>query len=231
MSRSFFTSREVGVSSAPYLSFNLATHVGDDGEAVRKNREILASHMGVPLSSLFFMNQVHGNGVAVIDENSSAEDLPAVDALFTTMKGVVLITLVADCIPMLMHSPSAVAAVHVGRKGLLSGVFQETLKHFQHQGISNTEIRAELGPSICGRCYEVEQDLYHEVVSSLPATSTEFRSSAGKPSLDIQAGLVALLESAGIEWASSHICTMHDQGYFSYRRDGITGRQAGVITL
>lgn len=231
MSRSLFTSREGGVSSAPYLSFNLATHVGDDVEAVHKNREILAASLGIVRHSLFFMNQVHGRDVAVIDENSSSADLPAVDALFTTSKGIALVTLVADCIPLLLHSPRAVAAVHVGRKGLIAGVFQETLKHFHNHGIDSSEIKAELGPSICGRCYEVDQILYQEVVSILPSTSTTYQSTAGKPSLDIEAGLISLLKSHGIQWNSSHLCTVHDSGYFSYRRDGITGRQAGVITL
>jgi YfiH family protein len=231
MSRSLFTSREGGVSSTPYLTFNLATHVGDDLQSVEKNREKLAFDLGLPSTSLFFMNQVHGSDVEVIDENSSSTTLPSVDSLFTTAKGVALVTLVADCIPLLLHSAGAVAAVHVGRKGLLAGVFQETLRQFHRHGIHSGEIKAELGPSICGRCYEVDQDLYDDVVTQLPSTSTEFSSDAGKPSLDIQAGLTSLLDSAGVIWSSSQLCTMHDSGYFSYRRDGITGRQAGVIAL
>lgn len=231
MSRSLFTSREGGVSSAPYMSFNLATHVGDDPVLVGRNREVLARELGLPLDSLYFMNQVHGADVAVIDETSVAKDLPTVDALFTTVKGIALVTLIADCIPLLLHSAGAVAAVHVGRQGLVSGVFQETLQYFQRIGAENQEIRAELGPSICGRCYEVDQDLYDEVTSIVPHTATEFRSLSDKPSLDIQAGLISLLNQEKIQWSASSICTMHDAGYFSYRRDGVTGRQAGVIAL
>lgn len=231
MSRSLFTSREGGVSTAPYFSFNLAQHVGDDGDSVTANRAILAGQLGLSTLSLYFMNQVHGRSVAVIDENSSADDAPDVDALFTTLPGVALVTLVADCIPLLMHSSRAIAAVHVGRRGLVEGVFQATLEVFIEHGISTDEIRAEIGPSICGRCYEVDEALYRDVITVIPAAATGHKSRQGKPCLDIEAGLGSLLDIAGISWSSTNLCTMHDVGYFSYRRDGVTGRQAGVITL
>jgi polyphenol oxidase len=127
MSRSLFTSRDGGVSSAPYESFNLATHVGDDGGAVLENRKTLARNYGLPVENLFFMNQVHGREVAIIDDNSNSSEIPTVDALFTQRRDVGLVTLVADCIPLLLHSDKAVAAVHVGRQGLVKGVFEVTL--------------------------------------------------------------------------------------------------------
>lgn len=227
MSRSLFTSRNGGVSVAPYDSLNLALHVGDDSAAVRNNREILATTFGVAISALHFMNQVHGNDVAIISDDSSTEVVPTADALFTTIPGKVLITLIADCIPLLLHSSHAVAAVHVGRQGLVRGVFENSLQVFRDHGISAAEITAELGPSICGRCYEVDAEMFRDVTSQIPATARNISESC----LNIEAGLISKLEAAGIGWKSSGLCTLHDPGYFSYRRDGITGRQAGVIAL
>jgi YfiH family protein len=225
MSRSLFTSREGGVSSAPYESFNLATHVGDDLAKVLENREILAQHFGMDLENFFFMNQVHGRDVAVIDEHSRSSELPNVDALFTTRKELSLVVLVADCIPLLLHSERAVAAVHVGRQGLVKGVFEATLDLFKSHGITSSEMRAELGPSICGQCYEVDGAMFDDVTNQIPATASN------DSCLNIEAGLVSLLEENGIAWSSLGECTAHNNAYFSYRRDGVTGRQAGVITL
>lgn len=229
MSRSVFTSREGGVSNPPYDGFNLATHVGDSLDFVNSNRAELAKKIGLPLEKIFYMNQVHGAEVAQITADSDIASPPSVDSLFTTEKGVALVTLIADCVPLLMHSPRAVAAVHVGRKGLVAGVFQQTLQMFNANGITNREITAEIGPSICAKCYEVDQDVYAEVISKIPGASTENLSANGKPCLGVEAGLISLLEQHGVEWSSINLCTMHDSGYFSYRRDGVTGRQAGVI--
>jgi YfiH family protein len=225
MSRSLFTSRVGGVSSAPYESFNLASHVGDDLNKVLENRTILAQRFGMNLEKIFFMNQVHGRDVAVIDEKSRSSELPTVDALFTIRKDVSLVVLIADCIPLLLHSDRAVAAVHVGREGLVKGIFEATLELFESHGITSSEMRAELGPSICGQCYEVGGSMYDDVTKQIPATAST------DSCLNIEAGLVSLLEEKGIAWSSLGECTAHNDFYFSYRRDGVTGRQAGVITL
>jgi YfiH family protein len=227
MSRSLFTSRNGGVSVAPFESLNLALHVGDDPEVVKKNREILASRCGAAPTAFYFMNQVHGNEIAVVTENTSPNEVPTVDALFTTLRGKYLVTLIADCIPLLLHSEHAVAAVHVGRQGLVRGVFEKTLEVFAQHKIAAHEIKAEMGPSICGRCYEVDREMFRDVTTQIPETAE----STSPSCLNIEAGLVSKLEQAGIVWKSSRLCTLHDPGYFSYRRDGVTGRQAGVITL
>ena len=227
MSRSLFTSRNGGVSVAPYESLNLALHVGDDPAMVRKNRELLSNQLGIAPSDLYFMNQVHGNDIAEITENSSSSDVPTVDALFTMEPGKYLVTLIADCIPLLLHSDRAVAAVHVGRQGLLCGAFEKSLEVFNKHGIAATQITAELGPSICGKCYEVDAQMYTDVTTQIPATALN----TAERSLNIEAGLISKLEATGISWKSSGLCTLHDPGYFSYRRDGVTGRQAGVIAL
>ena len=229
MSRSLFTSRNGGVSVGPYESFNLALHVGDDATAVKKNRELLAQQWGYSPNSFHYMNQVHGADISIIDENSSPEEVPTVDALFTMVTGKVLVTLIADCIPLLLRSERAVAAVHVGRQGLVRGVFESALEVFKFHGIAPQEIQAELGPSICGQCYEVDEKMFKDVQQKIPSTATKIRPQS--TCLNIESGLISKLDEAGVRWKSSGLCTMHDPGFFSYRRDGITGRQAGVIVL
>lgn len=231
MTRFIFTSRTGGVSVPPYATFNLANHVGDDPVAVAANRVLLADSIGVARNKIFFMNQVHGKQIAIIDEKSDANLPPEADALFTTLKDVALVTLVADCIPVLMTSKDAVAAVHVGRRGMSLNIVSEVIKLFEANGVSTAEITAHIGPAICAKCYEVGDDVYQEVIAQVPEAATAIKSQSGKPCLDIEAGLISQLTNNGVSWNSMKRCTLHDSGYFSYRRDGITGRQAGVVTL
>lgn len=227
MAKTLFTSRLGGVSSHPYESFNLATHVGDDPEDVARNREILGSLIGIPTNQIFYMNQVHGDSVAIIAEGSNPAVAPAADALFTMIKSFALVTLIADCTPLLLKSERAVAAVHVGRRGLVAEVFEATLKVFHEHGIASDEITGEIGPSICRDCYEVDIETYREVVAKNPAAATDYE----RRCLDIAGGLKARMKVAGIQYRASELCVLHTPGYFSYRRDGVTGRQAGVIWL
>lgn len=231
MSRFFFTSRAGGVSTNPYASFNLATHVGDNLNSVKANRAQLSKLIDVAEDKIFYMNQVHGKKVAIIDELSDANQAITADALFTTRGDVALAVLVADCIPVLLISPDAVAAVHVGRRGLTLGIINEVMNVFSTHGVSQSSISAQIGPAICVRCYEVGFDLYREVVEVVPSAASTFESPEGKPCLDIHSGVIAQLREFGVTWNSQNKCTAHNEQYFSYRRDGVTGRQAGVVSL
>jgi len=110
---SVFTTRRNGASLAPYESLNLAQHVGDDAQTVARNRELLRKITG-PVQ---FMNQVHGDDVV---EVKTLIDDPTCDALITTVPGIALAVMVADCIPLLLSSSGVVGAVHVGRRGLMN---------------------------------------------------------------------------------------------------------------
>lgn len=227
MANTLFTTRIGGVSSPPYDSFNLAAHVGDDPSSVARNREILAKQIGIDISKIFFMNQVHGKEVAVITEDSDPNLAPTADALFTTLTGRALVTLIADCTPLLLKSKDGIAAVHVGRKGLIAEVLEATIGVFNEHGISNSSISAEIGPSICRSCYEVDLATYRDVVSRNPATATD----ETRHCLDISGGLQDRLKTFGISFKVAPLCVAHDPGFFSYRKYEITGRQAGVVWL
>jgi len=216
-----FTNRTGGASSGAFASLNLGTHVSDDLPTVLSNRAILAEEVG-PIQ---YMSQVHGNRVVVIEEVTDED--PTADALVTGIPGVSLAVQVADCIPLLLHSAESVAAVHVGRKGLVNGVALAAIEAMREVGSS--EITAIIGPSICGNCYEVSQEIHDEVVTLHPMAAS--RTSQGTPALDLPAALRAVLESQLISIIDESRCTLENDDLYSYRRDGVTGRQAGIISL
>ncbi len=225
MIREFFTSRHGGVSSGRFADFNLALHVADDPMAVTANREILAKALGLTSDRIFYMDQVHGNEIAFIERSRPSTQIPKVDALITAESGTALVVLVADCIPLLFRSPKAIAAVHVGRAGLIKGIVEATIARLISLGSKVNDISAAIGPSICGNCYEVSSDIYLDVITKYPATATNPK----KHCLDLPAGVISILDGYEIDYSRENSCTVHGENFFSYRRDGITGRQSGVI--
>lgn len=223
--RTTFTTRHGGVSDGPFAARNLALHVGDDPDAVAVNRRALADE--VQAADIVFMRQVHGADVAVVD-GASTPDLADVDALVTDVPGVALGVLVADCVPVVMTGARAAAVVHAGRRGVQQGVVTRALDTLQ--SLDDGPFQAWLGPSICGGCYEVPTPMQDEVAALVPAARTTTR--AGSPGLDLRAGVAAQLRSGGVAVLHvSDICTAEDPAYFSHRRDGVTGRFAGVVII
>jgi len=220
------TDRHGGVSGSPYDSLNLADHVGDDASAVTENRRRVASALG--LTGLATMRQVHGAGVAVVDGVS--DDPPEADALVTRAAGVGLVVLVADCTPVLLWDRRAgvVAAVHVGRRGLAACVLPAAIEVMAGLNARPARMYAVVGPSVCPEHYEVPIDMRDDVAATSPAAAAV--TAAGAPALDIRAGLLAQLHDAGLrQWMVMPQCTAEAPDYYSYRRDGTTGRFAGLV--
>jgi polyphenol oxidase len=229
--RRVVTDRRGGRSRSPYDSFNLGDHVGDDPAAVAGNRERVARELGVPERRLVWMNQVHGAGVAVVDGPWDGA-VPATDALVTATPGLVLCVLVADCVPVLLADSVAgvVAAVHAGREGVRQGVVPATLSAMASLGARARHVSALLGPAVCGDCYEVPADMQADVARIAPSAAVRTRT--GTPGLDLRAGVEEILRRAGIpDVVQDPRCTVEDPHLFSHRRDGVTGRQAGIIWL
>jgi YfiH family protein len=216
-----FTSRTGGVSTGAFSSLNLALHVGDLESDVIRNRCLLAEEIGQHQ----YMNQVHGNHTVIVE--SVSEESPTADALVTGIPGVPISVMVADCIPLLLSSDVAVAAVHVGRKGLMNSVALNALVAMREIGANH--ISAIIGPSICGRCYEVSEEIFQEVTAVFPLAASGTKS--GSRSLDLSGALTAVLAAEGVEVVHENSCTVEQEDLFSYRRDGVTGRQAGIIWL
>lgn len=224
--RRAFTDRSGGVSEPPYAGLNLGGHVGDSSDAVLENRGRVAGEIGVDPGRLVFMDQCHGSDVAVVTEKPSGP-LP-VDGVVTAETDLALAVLVADCTPVLLSDARAgvVGAVHAGRPGMTKGVVAQAISAMRELGA--TEVAAVVGPSVCGRCYEVPAEMRDAAAAVSPEASAV--SWTGTPAIDVAAGVVAQLREAGVEdltWVPG--CAREDTSLFSYRRDGTTGRFAGVI--
>ncbi|MEU5309749.1 peptidoglycan editing factor PgeF [Streptomyces sp. NPDC021562] len=227
-----FTDRWGGVSAAPYEELNLGGAVGDDPEAVRTNRETAAKSLGLDPGQVVWMNQVHGNDVAVVDEPWGDRPVPEVDAIVTARRGLALAVLTADCTPVLLADPVAgiAAAAHAGRPGMVAGVVPAAVRAMAELGADPARIVARTGPAVCGRCYEVPETMRAEVAAVEPAARAE--TSWGTPAVDVSAGVHAQLARAGVrDRVQSPVCTLESVDHFSYRRDRTTGRLAGYVWL
>ncbi len=227
--RMVFTTRAGGVSASPYESFNLGDHVGDAPEAVAANRERLHTVTGV--ETICWMEQLHTPTVTVVD-GSETSPIPATDALVTTTRGVGLGVLVADCVPVLLADAHAgvVAAVHAGRMGARNGIVKNAVQTMLELGATPSGIAAVLGPAASGKNYEVPEGMANDVENKLPGSKCS--TAKGTTGLDIRAGLVRQLMSLGVtNIEADPRCTIEDESFFSYRREGKTGRQAGLVWL
>lgn len=226
-----FTAKAGGVSSSPYDSFNLGDHVGDAPEDVASNRQRLADVLGLAPEQFVWMEQLHTNTVTVVDGPQS-EPVEATDAVVTTQPGLALCVLVADCVPVLLsdHNAGVIAAAHAGRLGARNGIVKKTVETMVELGANPANIQVLLGPAAAGASYEVPLEMARDVESRLPGSMT--KTSKGTTGLDIRAGLVRQLLSLGVTHVDADPRdTVTDTDFFSYRREGTTGRQAGVIWL
>lgn len=225
------TTRHGGASRAPYDSFNLGSHVGDEPAAVEANRGRLADALGPGRPRLVWMSQVHGNGVSVIGPDRPV-DLPTCDGLVTATAGMALAVLVADCVPVLLADARAavIGAAHAGREGVRQHVVSRTVEAMVALGANPARLDVLLGPAICGECYEVSAEIVEQVEAVAPGGAVLSRN--GAPALDLRVALSVELSGLGVgQVVSDPRCTAEDRRLFSYRRDGITGRQAGVVWL
>jgi len=236
--RGVFTTRAGGVSVGAWSGpagaggLNLGLHVGDVREAVLTNRTRLEAAFG---SRIVWMDQVHGSLVREV----TAESGPVAgecDALVArAAAGTALAVMVADCVPVLLAdgAGSVVGAAHVGRQGLVRGVLAAAVSAMVDLGAAPTDLRAAVGPSVCGRCYEVPPALQEEVGAAVPGTATT--TSWGTPALDLRAGVRHQLVELGVGSVNTvGGCTMEDDRLYSHRRAGsegaaTTGRFAGVV--
>ena len=224
-----FTDRQGGVSAGDFGSLNLGGHVGDDPEAVEANRSRVAQAVGVERDHLLFLQQCHGNDVLLVDGPWGPEGPPPADGVVTTTPGLALAALVADCTPVLLADPEAgvVAAVHAGRPGMTARIVDVAVDRMRDLGARR--LLAVVGPSVCGRCYEVPLEMRSAAADVAPESAAV--SWVGTPAIDVASGVVAQLHAkdVAVQWISG--CAREESSLYSYRRDGRTGRFAGVVVL
>lgn len=227
-----YTLRSGGVSAGCYESLNLALHVGDDRERVIENRAIAVRRLALPADPVY-VTQVHGT--AVLRGEDAGESAPEGDALVSRKRGLPLAIMTADCLPVLFFDPVSctIAAAHAGWRGLAAGVLEKTAGAME---TDPGEIRAWLGPRIGSRVFEVGDEVRSAFLSSDSGAADAFRESRPGHWLCSLAGLARRrLEGLGLRprnISDCGLCTLSDpQRFFSYRRDGRTGRGAAFIWM
>jgi YfiH family protein len=223
------TTRTGGVSRAPYDSFNLGDHVGDDPDAVRQNRARLVEYLQLPAEPLW-LNQVHG--CQVVDPLRTTSR-PEADASVSRQPNRVCAVLTADCLPVLFcdRAGTRVAAAHAGWRGLAAGVLEATVAALE---VDPAEIMAWLGPAIGPDAFEVGGEVREAFVNSNAACATAFTVSSGDHWLaDLYALARLQLAYCGVDAVyGGGFCTYTNaEQFFSYRRDGVTGRMASLVWL
>ena len=224
--KSFMTTRTGGISVGPFASFNLAEHVQDDPLAVAENRRRLREIL--PAEPVW-LNQVHGTNVIQGDTASGVQDA---DASFTRMRNTVCVVMTADCLPVLFcaRDGSVVAAAHAGWRGLAAGVLEATLKAMQ---VPPDEVLVWLGAAIGADAFEVGEEVRDTFIASHSSASTAFKLHQQKWLADIYALARTRLNACGVRSIyGGGLCTYSDATrFYSYRRDGVTGRMATLIWL
>lgn len=160
-----YSTRAGGFSQGACRGNNLAFHVNDDPQNVKKNHLHFSLHLEYPLDKLVRMEQVHGNTIKIIDKDFDFAAVPECDAVITSLKNVPLMVMVADCIPILIYDPrkEVIAAVHAGRAGVFSKILPQTIVKMQEHYESRPEdIVVSFGPAIHQCCYEVGAEVEEE---------------------------------------------------------------------
>ena len=231
--RALQTTRQGGFSAAPYASLNLGSHVGDAPLAVARNR--MALNTLLP-SEPVWLNQVHG--VTVVDVGQ-ASCLPQADASVSNRPGGVCVVMTADCLPVLLCDAAGrvVGAAHAGWRGLCDGVIEATVACM---GVAPGSLMAWLGPAIGPSAFEVGEEVRAAFLAQQPEAETAFTPASGNAGVgggkwyaDIFALARLRLAALGIERVyGGGVCTYSDaERFFSYRRDGVTGRMGSFIWL
>lgn len=213
-----FSDRNGGVSDAPYDTLNLALRVGDDADAVWENRTRVAITAGFQTDDLALARQVHGADVIEVADGMSGV-VGEADVLTTERIGKPIGILTADCSPVILEGAGRIGVVHAGWRGVVRGAVEAGV------AAVGTVSRAWIGPSIHACCYEVGP----EVIEAFRAKDLPV---ADENHVDPARAATVLLRRAGVEHvAMSTDCTSCDARYFSYRRDGTTGRQGAFAWL
>ena len=213
-----FARREGGVSRPPFDSLNLAATVGDDIQAVERNRARVAGAVGFEVQDLVLARQVHGCGVLEAGPDDAGV-IGAADVLVSNNPGKVVAILTADCVPVVLAGDGVVAVAHAGWRGLVGGAIEAAIDRI------GPVAKAWVGPSIHACCYEVGPEVIAAFDDAGLPVADENHVDPGR------AAVVALHRAGVADVEATTDCTSCDARYFSYRRDGVTGRQGAFAGL
>lgn len=223
--KAFTTTRLGGVSQQEYASLNLAQHVGDDKEAVEKNRALLQAEHHLP-SPLYWLNQTHSTTIVDFGQQQHTGD-----ACYSDQANQVCIVMTADCLPLLLCDKQGqeIAAIHAGWRGFANGVIANSIKRFN---ASPDQLLVWLGPCIGKQAFEVGDDVLSAFTSLSAGAKPYFTDKEnGKYFFDMAAFAKYYLSTLGVEniYGGDYCTYSNEELFFSYRRDHTTGRMASLI--
>lgn len=221
------TTRRGGVSVSPFGQLNVATHVGDLPAAVQENRKRLSAELALPTEPNW-LSQTHSNGLVKIGEEG-LQDVPDADAAYTDCDNQVLVIMTADCLPVFLatRDGSEVALVHAGWRGIANGIISRALDAFQ---APHDEICAWLGPAISQPAFTVGSDVRELILQRSQAHESAFIKHGAKYKACLYTLARQQLEGRTGFVGGGNYCTYNQSElFYSYRRDGTTGRMANLI--
>jgi YfiH family protein len=244
-----FSTRQGGVSRAPFATLNLGVSVGDDPAAVQENRRRFFGRFGIEPQQVVRVKQVHGDGVLTVDEPltrrpgfpaSLIEESAQYDAMVTSVPGLALTVSTADCVPILVHDPvrSAVAAIHAGWRGTAARIAAKAIEIMRSRyGTRPQDLKVAIGPAIRQCCYQVDRPVYEQLTAGVASAGDHLQPDvtdhwrADLPGLNR-----AVLQDAGVPPAQIEdlgLCTACRQDlFFSHRAEqGRTGRMFNFVLL
>ena len=237
-----FTTRRGGVSVAPYDTLNLGGHVGDLPAKVAANRARVWSDLGFEAGQVALAEQVHGDGVAVVKAGTGPTPVPGADALVTDVPDLLLMLFFADCVPVYLVDPArkVIGLAHAGWRGAEANIAAKTVRTLSEEfGSLPSSCVAAIGPCIGGDSYEIGfevADRFRTLPGSRAANVVMPRNEMmGTYTLNLRAVVFLQLLSAGLKAESIAVCdedTLRNRrDFFSYRRDGVTGRMAAFLGM
>lgn len=237
-----FTDRWGGVSDPPYHELNLAFHTGDDPLKVARNREILARAIGLDESRIAYPEQVHGLRVTWVTRRDTGDGAAGIvvpretDGLLCGERGLALSVLTADCAPVAMGYPGhgVVAMLHAGWRGTVGDIVGAACGLVEREtGARPSEARAVIGPCIGPCCYEVDEGRAMLFVEKYRGEEVAVRCGGGWR-LDLKRANILNMKRCGIDEERIHVidgCTCCETRYYSFRREGTTGRQGAFVWM
>jgi len=233
----YFLTRSGGVSEGAFESMNLSYRVGDEPERVRKNYEKLKKVLGI--SEIITAHQVHGGKVLDLDREEIEPEVlrnKEADAIITRRRGIGIGVLVADCFPVILaeRQKRILVVAHAGRRGVLAGVVENSVRAVQERGGDKAEIVGVVGAGICQRCYSVDEEVVKGFQDIFPDMGRGFWSRNGERyQLDLRSAVLWILKRMGIldfQIEKIGLCSCCEQEFFSHR-GGRGGRQIGLAWL
>jgi polyphenol oxidase len=239
------TGKQGGFSEGAYTSLNMGLHVNDDIDAVRKNRQRAADSIGFPLKTWVCAEQTHGNNIRWVTKHDGgkgaleySQSILDTDGLITDEPNLLLTMCYADCVPIYFLYPKGrlIGVAHAGWKGTVLNIAGNMINEFTNYGAKSEEILVAIGPSICGKCYQVDDRVIDKVKKLLEDCDEKPYNLIyeGQYELDLKGTNYSVLRNSGVPSENitvSGLCTVcNEEEFFSHRRDnGITGRMMSFI--